>query len=151
MVRRSGMLASLITAFTRFHAVVRHHFHMRSFGSKSAPPRSCTRVIMVSNRCGTGIVRYTPGFLCLRVSRTIVEFPISMRSRARANNSDMRAPVNASVRQKVAIYPRCRYAARQNASRSRAVRYLRMPCLSNNEPGMNASLPVAKIFASGCD
>jgi hypothetical protein len=68
-----------------------------------------------------------PRFLCLSVSKTIVSSDASIREAVSAKTSDIRAPVNAIVKQNVKT-PFSRFdAAHANANLSRAVRYLRFP------------------------
>ena len=93
--RLSTMPALRITDLTIFHAFVRPHGHRRP----SFPMAYIVR-IGISVR-GTGTARKICFFRCFRVSKMIASSAASIRLAVNSKTSEIRAPVNARVRQNV--------------------------------------------------
>lgn len=138
--RHSSIPASRITDLTIFQALVRPHGQSRS--GRSVP----YAVSSGMNVRGTGTARKIRFFLCFSVSKTIASSAASIRASVNARTSEIRAPVNAIVRQNVEIARGSFEAAWAKAKRSLAVRYFRFPFASNNEPLMNGTKAAADKY-----
>jgi len=83
------------------HSLIIFHAVVRPQGHKTPSLRAAYTVRSGINPRGTGTARNTFFLRCLRISKTTASSVASMRPAVKARTSEIRAPVNASVKQKV--------------------------------------------------